>query len=411
MTLIPPLYRYMKLEHLHEMINSKIFMLRRFDVWPDKYESYTDTVVLADCNEGEILGPQFKGCMYGSCFTYGEESAAMWKIYSEEGKFVRIEINVDELERLRMELNRAAYPGIRNFPAKREEVNPSEHIAIRSAKVYFSDKVRQYDEAMSRCNLEGNHPFAVIRKVEYVTLDKMRERIRSYGIKVAQQIDSGSAILPDTFMEEMYTKRNCYRHEEEVRLCVYWEKSEHLTPDRLGLQWAIDPKKFIKSIVFDPKMSDDEVEKEKKNLLECLGKDILMRKSDIYDKPNMEITDLHLLLQIRAIVDAYIADPLLGTQTKNDSEAKDLFFSYAQLFVLLARESGQGEYDLSKERLDGYPYFDVNFFAVTRDRMRKSNGIICYSVWKYNLEERSKVWLKITLDGTQERMIVNDKEN
>lgn len=116
------LYRFISFETFVDIVQRKELAFVRPETWDDPCESYLLKALRSDQGKKEIrdlldsldsrvhkgknhdallklLGNQF----YGQCWTKKDESDALWRIYSNNKKAIRIEISIEDLKYLKYE--------------------------------------------------------------------------------------------------------------------------------------------------------------------------------------------------------------------------------------------------------------------------------------------------------------------
>lgn len=80
-----PIFRFISLENLTELLVNKVLTLVKTKLWDDPYENY-----LLKCNvfynNKELNLQDLQEQIFGQCWTLIDESDALWRIYSVDKK-------------------------------------------------------------------------------------------------------------------------------------------------------------------------------------------------------------------------------------------------------------------------------------------------------------------------------------
>lgn len=91
------LYRVLPLKYFFDMVKNKRLYFVDVALWEDTFECLGDNSKIK-VDSGEIVeAPQFKGAIYGSCWTKDEENDAMWRIYSPNKDGIRIGVKGERI--------------------------------------------------------------------------------------------------------------------------------------------------------------------------------------------------------------------------------------------------------------------------------------------------------------------------
>lgn len=95
--LTTPIYKYIPLQFVMSMIQNQKLAINRISAWPDVYENYIlkQNYMLYDGTHIDVIN-QADG-VFGQCWTICPETDAMWRIYSQDLKSIRIRTTVEKL--------------------------------------------------------------------------------------------------------------------------------------------------------------------------------------------------------------------------------------------------------------------------------------------------------------------------
>lgn len=230
-----PLYRIMPLKWFMVMVEEKSNTLFRPLKWDDPHETnYSNSVIATE--QGDV--PLDASHWFGQCWSICKESAIMWQSFKkDEEPYVKIKIDSFSL--------------IKGLV----EQNNSLRIAVLEYIRYFKPTTNDYKEKIYDVMMTHQWPSNFIKQC--ITL---------------------AELYP---MYNLLTKRDIFRHEEEVRLLLF-DKSSSENQDYVS--YSFDPT-TIKEVVVDPwtSLDDDEFNKIKSKLRRNLSSETIeIRKSDIF---------------------------------------------------------------------------------------------------------------------------------
>ena len=206
-----PLYRIMPLKWFKVMVEEKRNTLFRPSTWEDPYEtSYSNSVIVTD--KGEI--PLDASHWFGQCWSLCKESAIMWQAFKKLNEpYVKIKVDAFSLI------------------ADLKEQNTNLRIGILEYIRYFNPTRHDYEEKIK----------------ELMKLHPWTGNFSIHGATIAD-------LYP---MYHLLTKRDIFKHEEEVRLLLFDKSS---TKDQNSVSYSLEPS-VIKEVVIDPWTSknDDKV--------------------------------------------------------------------------------------------------------------------------------------------------------
>jgi membrane-associated HD superfamily phosphohydrolase len=189
-------YRFIPFESLLEILLFKRLTLPKINCWDDPYESYFfNTEVFHNNIDTSPSLKEITTRLYGQCWTLTPESDAMWRIYSNDKKGIRISTTLRKLNKLTN-------------------------------------------------NSQSENDSICIGKVDYLSLDEIESSIKNE--KYFTQIMNS-----EFFFGTLLKKRNEFKHENEIRI-IYC--SGHDFKSQL-CHYSLIPNDFIDSITFDPRIS------------------------------------------------------------------------------------------------------------------------------------------------------------
>jgi len=213
-----PIYRIFSFDRLKEIFESNSLTLVKPKLWDDPFENFilNSTGVLPD---GREFQNEFRDSFYGQCWSFTKESDAMWRIYSHEKNGVKVKTTINKLFKPLF-----LYGGVHH------KINGN----LYNLKSFIGRVKYQSAERLMRMLTD-------------------RERMSN---KIFDQTGWGQASSP-------YFKRWAFRHENEVRLMF---NEPYNCQDRF-FSLDIDPFDLIDEIVFDPRMSFEDYEEKKSDVI------------------------------------------------------------------------------------------------------------------------------------------------
>lgn len=231
-----PIYRFIRFEHFLSMLINKKKWISQTTLWDDVYENFLGKVTfnygkVPLSNRGYIYN------FYGESWTMQNENDALWRIYSNDKKSIRIKSS------------------------------------IRKVIGCCTNEFDVNTESITYCT---------IGRVKYLTSNKINEWIKSFQNPIL-----GSNVL----LESLFIKRKEFEHEKEVRLIVHKksdqsEESKGILRNHLLLK--INLNEVVDEITFDPRLTNEEYFIFK-NVIEKLGFKNKIKKSKLYDLDLPEI--------------------------------------------------------------------------------------------------------------------------
>ena len=203
-----PLYRIMPLKWFNVMVKKKSNTLFRPSTWDDPHETnYSNSVIATE--QGDV--PLDASHWFGQCWSTCKESAIMWQAFKKDKEpYVKIKID--------------AFSLIKGLV----EQDNNLRIAILEYIRYFSPTTNDYQEKIS--DVMGMHQWP--------------ENFLKQGVTLAE-------LYP---MYNLFTKRDVFKHEEEVRLLLFDKSSSE---KQETVSYSFDPT-TIREVVIDPWTSLDD---------------------------------------------------------------------------------------------------------------------------------------------------------
>ncbi|MDF1617322.1 DUF2971 domain-containing protein [Petrocella sp. FN5] len=224
------IYRIFDIERFEQMLldNANIFVAPR--LWDDPYEDILYSI-FKDNDEIFFDYKVNRHALFGQCWTTNEDSDAMWRIYSQRNRGVKVEV-----------------------------------------------KLRDYHDYLE-VNSNGSGSRVLVSKVEYLSSRKIEENLLDakvdadflYGLK------GGWDDFPNIRMKSLSYKRTEFEHEKEIRVLLYTSNAQK----NQILKIEMDINKIFKAITLDPRLKKDEFEYLKKRL-QTLGYKGKIKQSELY---------------------------------------------------------------------------------------------------------------------------------
>lgn len=227
-----PIYRFVTLDSLFEMLLKNKITLVRTSLWDDVYENYFLKRPIIIGNTKTTLIHQLDG-LYGQCWTKLAESDALWRIYSSDKRSVRIKSSIGKL-----------IAGIVESP----ELNPMDLFKISAGIVSYHTE-------------------------EY--LNNLFEQL-----DFAKMLDSISSFIIDS----SFQKRIEFTHEQEVRIVarIAISKDEKENQKEIVKEFSINPNHIIEEVTFDPRCTNN-FYSIYSNLIKKSGFKHTINRSSLYD--------------------------------------------------------------------------------------------------------------------------------
>ena len=247
-----PIYKYIKLKYVLQMVCNRQLYFDKMSSWADVYENFflkekflmpEGTVVSA---ESLISG------VFGQCWSSLEESDAMWRIYS-------------------------AYDYLNRFQPRGGEDGNQLFAEIVSVRIKTS--ARKLFEATYLDNMDAVRVY--IGSVDYKSEDEINDFIR--GIQPLKPIDINLA-----WTHSMFIKRNPFAHESEVRSIVLRNPDDPEFGNQF-LLFNINPADFIEEVVIDPRLRPDDFKYVNDKLIQVGIDSDIIRQSQLYSFEQQDI--------------------------------------------------------------------------------------------------------------------------
>ncbi|SNU03462.1 hypothetical protein SAMN06298211_102100 [Prevotellaceae bacterium MN60] len=235
-----PLYRIMPLKWFKIMVEEKRNTLFRPSKWDDPYEmNYSNSVIATE--KGDI--PLDASYWFGQCWSLCAESAIMWQAFKKtKDPCVKIMVYADKLI------------------SGKNELDDELRIVVLDYIRYFEPTQDSYHEKLN----------------DVISTHQWPKNFLSKGCKCAE-------LFP---IYSLLTKRNVFKHEEEVRFLLF-DKSA--SKDQESFSYTFDPT-IVKEVVIDPWTSkdDDKYLEILKELRPYLSQETTkIRKSEIFSNSSM----------------------------------------------------------------------------------------------------------------------------
>lgn len=218
------MYKYIRLEYVLNMLETRKFRFDSIRKWEDVYENFVDKeeVKVLNSKHGDINC----GELYGQSWTVQEESDAMWRIYSDRGSAVRV---------------MTMYPLLN--------------------KMFYEWNSKQ-----------TNHIWPIIDYVSYADEKEINKWLLS-------NTPMNFWALIELKNEGIFIKRREFEHEKEVRVMI----RDYNKDVKDFIELDFDPNRVFCEIVIDPRVSEEEFNRQRDSLVNR-GFDISkIRKSTLYD--------------------------------------------------------------------------------------------------------------------------------
>ena len=222
------IYRIFSYDRFVELFTTRKNTLVKPKKWEDTFENFALKSVLkfADGTKTQLDTHER---MFGQCWTASKASDAMWRIYSENKKGIRVRTTINKL---------------------------FDSISITDVNLAMAD--------------------SCIGKVDYRTSSE----IVAFAKKAFN--DEGRVTFGSAF-KSLLIKRKAFVHENEVRL-LHFDWAHELPKDDL-YSYDIDPHEIISQVMIDPRVSFDEFKILKKEIREITNYKGSIKRSLLYALP------------------------------------------------------------------------------------------------------------------------------
>jgi hypothetical protein len=219
------IYRIISLDRLDQLFKEKINVLVSPELWDDPFENFIMKSNIR-FDDGTIADIEFCDDYYGQCWSLHKASDAMWRIYSHDKKSVRIRTTI-----------------------------------------------RKLAESLSYTLSEWKNVQSYIGKVQYLPNKKLMDFANTVFSGIPQ---------PTSFAKTLLVKRPAFKHENEVRL-IYMDKDKKR--DSNLYRYTIDPHDLIDQIMIDPRLTKDEADKVKDQIIKSTKFTGSIKRSLLYAPP------------------------------------------------------------------------------------------------------------------------------
>ena len=229
------IYRIISYERFIELFKNSKNTLVKPKLWEDTFENFTlkSKLKYPDGSEIEL---DTHDRLYGQCWTTSKASDAMWRIYSQDKKGIRIRTTID--------------------------------------KLLSSLDITNVNTAMTD---------SCIGKVEY----KSEATIMSQARKAFSQ---DGRITFGSLFRSLLIKRKAFNHEKEIRL-IHLDWGYKLPKEDI-YSYEISPHDLITQVMIDPRVSYDEFKKIKKDIKRKTGYKGDIKRSLLYRLPDTLIVEV-----------------------------------------------------------------------------------------------------------------------
>lgn len=222
------IYRIFRIKRFKQLIRSKKLVLVNLKKWDDPFENFFLNGKVIDSTNGQIGSLEnLAAAWYGQCWTFKEESDALWRIYSPKKDGVRVSTTIRKL-----------------FSCIWDDKDE-----YRNLK-YFIGKVSY----ISRSD------------IEHFMENTSFENIASGGNN-------------DKFARLLCVKRKEFSHEKEIRILV--SDSDPKKGKNGCYRIPFDYQNILKDVCLDPRLSDDDYSALKSEF-ENMGCKLPITQSELY---------------------------------------------------------------------------------------------------------------------------------
>jgi len=236
------IYRILDFQILTKILSENIVQfLNPQKYWHDPFENYilnSKHFIKMHGNFEEIPLKNFSNALYGQCWTLTPESDAMWRLYSQDGKGVRIKTSIEKIKE-----------------------------ALDKSRLFGQSK-SDFVHAIGKVNY-----FSEQEIIDYV--------MKNNENKIFQEE------LFNMIMKPFFIKRTSYSHESEIRVAFLDKRiniADESTIHPTELKFDINPIEYIDEITFDPRISQEDFKRCHREL-RILGYEGEINKSNLYEFP------------------------------------------------------------------------------------------------------------------------------
>jgi len=221
-------YRTISFDRLLELFQTHENTLVKPSLWEDTFENFVLKSKL-QTQSGETVEYNVHDRLYGQCWTLEESSDAMWRIYSQDKKGIRIRATIGSL-----------------FDSLNEA-------SIETSRCVFS-----------------------IGKVEYLKETSLISRAKN-------TFESDGGVRFGSLFKSLLIKRRAFKHENEVRL-MFLDWAETAGLEKI-YKYRIDPHKLISQMMIDPRVSYTDFKKIESTIRDKTGYQGDIKRSLLYRLP------------------------------------------------------------------------------------------------------------------------------
>ena len=237
-----PIYRIYKLSWFKRLLAKKIDGLVNPTKWDDPFENFflQRTKIHDTENRPPIPLQNLAADWYGQCWSFTEESDAMWRIYC---------------------------------PCPKVDTG----VKVRTTIRRLFENLQKIDSTVPKLQF-------FVGRVQYFS----EQKIKNFMSKITfSQISSDSG--GKEFARLLCIKRDVFEHEKELRILFQDVDNGKGKRGVEGvLDYHLDPNVVFEEVVLDPRITEQQEDVQKTELknLEC---NLLVRKSKLYQSPSFEI--------------------------------------------------------------------------------------------------------------------------
>jgi hypothetical protein len=220
------IYRIFKLEHVRSWFESGENVLVSPKLWDDPFENFilNSEAILPG---GDKVTFAFRNDFFGQCWTTHKASDAMWRIYSDDKKGIRVRTTIRKL--------------------------------LVSLSLWSGEKA----------NFEAH-----IGKVQYLSAKKL---VKFANTAISEPFEAND------FARTLLVKRLAFKHEQEVRLLFFSSERRPHPGDKFS--YTADPHNVVEQLMVDPRLVVDEAENLKQDLRGWTGFKGPILRSLLYAAP------------------------------------------------------------------------------------------------------------------------------
>ena len=225
------MYKYIRLDYVLNMLETKKLRFDNIKKWEDVYENFVDKeeIILLNSEREEMHSRAY----YGQSWTVQEESDAMWRIYSPDQQSVRV---------------MTVYPLLFHVLVEPINKNRDNPLWPTIDYVFYADENEINEWLLS------NTPMNIWAFIE----------LQNEGI---------------------FIKRREFEYEKEVRIILSSDNKEK----KGYVELDFDPNRVFREIVIDPRVNEEEFVRQRDCLIERGFDGSKIRKSTLYDFKRVKI--------------------------------------------------------------------------------------------------------------------------